>query len=476
MNSETGNKILNYLKSNDFDSYIPLDFIDSYNNELINISTEAEEMFESIAKEIVKAKYMINITFFVWYCDCDPCEVICKALNIAINNFVPTEKIPKLQINFLISESQFLQNSIANELFKTCEKYNLITDKSEIRLYLKLYYGLGSYHFKYITVDDNTVFITGCSVQRLFNWKSEKDTNWCDISIIFKGSVTLSFLQHFKFILSNDVKQLNCFDNKEYNNLDLKTSLKRTLYSSFGNVSSCELCKPFEDVNFNFNFDSNSIKSLKKSQLECIECNTNTKIPILTLSKPEMGELVCNYERLELAYNNVANQSILASLILATEEIKIITPTLNDDTIWFTLNEILHTTEVNILILTNYNFNYYTQENFENGTSVSKLYYLVNCCEKCIECYDNNRLQIRLFSYDGENVVNDHEKHANHAKSIFIDNKISIVGSQNLDRQSMLSSAELNVLIDDRNITEQIQNKVFKEQWERSIPYEFVYL
>jgi phosphatidylserine/phosphatidylglycerophosphate/cardiolipin synthase-like enzyme len=60
--------------------------------------------------------------------------------------------------------------------------------------------------------------------------------------------------------------------------------------------------------------------------------------------------------------------------------------------------------------------------------------------------------------------------HSNHSKLLLADGMLAIVGSSNIDTQNWRHSGEMNLLLDDEEVTSRIQHDVFDVQWSTSIP------
>ncbi len=178
-------KILNYFNKNNIDINL-----ESTNNIFIDVHTLSEDIFTNIAKYIRNARYEVNVTFYNWYTETDPAKIICKALEYAISKFVPSSEYPYFVIRFMFSEHITQKGYIYKELQKAFQLYNLGTLNIKIYLYIHVYYTLGSFHFKYITIDGEYSLITGANIQNKFNFIDNKSTNWLDIGIILRGEIT----------------------------------------------------------------------------------------------------------------------------------------------------------------------------------------------------------------------------------------------------------------------------------------------
>lgn len=394
-------------------TYFDLTDIYTENNQFLEVSTSSKDIFFGISKYIANAKFEVNLTFYNWYTNTDPANVILTALNIALQQFIPTKEHPKFIIRFLFSESIFRKDYITSELNDAINLYDL--SKAEIQIYIKRYYGLGSYHFKYICIDNDICLITGANVQDTSNFiQRTKIYDWSDIGLILRGDATYRINQHFQNV----------------------ANFKYQIY-------------PFKEK--------------------------IGKLPILILTNPANGTISNKFRDLQKSYNSNLNVGVIHSLLLAKHEINIVTPNINDAIIFYTLIDIILHTHVIINILTSYHFDYFISEHYESGANSKYLYNLIYFNNLTYQAYLNERLNIRWYSYDGYKLLEGRNSHSNHAKGIFIDGYISIVGSYNLTTQSTCYFGELSVLIDDKFVYQQIKKVVFDKNWEKGILYKLIY-
>ena len=398
-------------------TYSDLTDIYSTQNQFLEVHTSSRDIFYGISKYIASAKYEVNLTFYNWYTDTDPADVILTALWMAIQGFIPTQENPQFIIRFLFSESIFQKGYVLKELTWGIEKYNLSTPICKIQIFVKRYYGLGSYHFKYVTIDNQICLITGANVQDKSNFiesQNRKVYNWNDIGIILKGNITNIINQHFSNVTGVQIPII-----------------------------------PTPEI-----FEN---------------------LPILVLSNPADGTISNKYLDLHKSYNTNLNLGVIYSMLSAKKEINIITPNINDAIIFYTLIDIILQTEVVLNILSSYHFDYISSEHYESGANSNYFYNLIYFNNITYNAYLTKRLNLKWFSYDGKNILQGNGKYANHAKAIFIDDDISIIGSYNLTTQSTLYSGELSVLIQDKFVHDKIKKVAFNKNWEKAIPYQLIY-
>ncbi|MCA8922592.1 MAG: phosphatidylserine/phosphatidylglycerophosphate/cardiolipin synthase family protein [Planctomycetes bacterium] len=79
-------------------------------------------------------------------------------------------------------------------------------------------------------------------------------------------------------------------------------------------------------------------------------------------------------------------------------------------------------------------------------------------------------LDPRWYSQDGAAPLEGNGPGASHAKYLSVDDAVVLVGSTNLDTQSLVHSRELDFLVDDVATTRAWDARVFLPAWERAIP------
>ena len=427
----------------DFKEYIPISQIYTSTNILLNVSNTASDIFCSISKYILESKFSVDLIFYSFWTNCDAFNIITKCILKAISNFKPSIVNPKFIIRIIISESNYLKNTYAIQLLQTYKIWNIRPEFTDIQLYIIPYNNLGSSHSKYIVIDNFYFWISGSNVQSQFNFSYSDSSNWSDISLIFKGLIAQTANIHTEYLITHLAFKIN-------------TSL-----------------------NYDFlHYSPNLLLNLPN--LKLIEVQIKDYIPLnypvnlLLLHKPANDKILFTSTNINESYNNHSDKGILLAMLSCKKCIYINTPNISDYLIIDTLKDLLHNTNVNICILTNYYSNYVVMEHFQNGCNNSVLERLVYHCDICFKKYKNKKLQIKWYSFDGINPVKGHSKNTNHSKCMFIDNETTIIGSQNLDRQSFLHSGELNIMFTDSNLTQYLIKKLFQSNWNKGIYFDYV--
>jgi phosphatidylserine/phosphatidylglycerophosphate/cardiolipin synthase-like enzyme len=235
-----------------------------------------------------------------------------------------------------------------------------------------------------------------------------------------------------------------------------------------------------------------TITKHKSTRREC------SSFPVLLLSKPPHGWFEFKVDQL---YHNDPDQAIFYLLLRdqgCRDRLDIVNPNINDQVTLAALSQWLHrghrsnissstttsskrcskskqcqTTTRRMRILTNVDFNEKAEEDlFQPGGNFESVVKLVNHCPQCVRDFREGNLQIRWYSADGgKTPVQGNLHNVNHTKAMFVDNRSALVGSQNLDQQSMQFSDETNLFIDSVPATREMQRVLWKQQWANAIPF-----
>ncbi len=186
--------------------------------------------------------------------------------------------------------------------------------------------------------------------------------------------------------------------------------------------------------------------------------NTVPGVPILLASRKADGSLLSNDVQHPLG------QSYLAGLRNAEEQIRVLMPNLNDDDIVAELKAALKR-GVRLELVLCHTFNDLFQnlplQGGSNKRTVSKLIQFVRD-----EGLPPELLDVRWFRSENGGDVKDCWSHV---KYVSIDGQLAIIGSSNLDTQSINHSREVNAVFDSRAVTREWDEKLFEPVFDRSL-------
>ena len=187
--------------------------------------------------------------------------------------------------------------------------------------------------------------------------------------------------------------------------------------------------------------------------------------------------------KMDQMYRNDADQAILYCILHAVKELTIVTANINDRIAVATLTQALHQRRtdpitgkpeqpLHVQLLTNLDFNESAETDmFQPGGNFEAITKLVNHCPECIKAFQDGQLEVRWYSYDKMHPVDGNGANVNHSKALFVDNHTVLLGSQNLDQQSMQFSDETNILIENVPVTQHIKSVLFDQHWSNATQF-----
>ncbi len=168
---------------------------------------------------------------------------------------------------------------------------------------------------------------------------------------------------------------------------------------------------------------------------------------------------------------NSMNHTFLKTVASAKKTVEIFTPSLNVKSF---MNEILAAVMRGVRVKIILNKGYVADlQNLptrggSNRQSVKRLHHALLKVLKPKEICE--RLQIRWYSDDGREPTLGSGPPTNHAKMMIVDDRVSFVGSANMDNQSWVNSREIALFIDSSRHAKQWQQDVFYPNFEKAKP------
>ncbi|MEZ4368357.1 MAG: phosphatidylserine/phosphatidylglycerophosphate/cardiolipin synthase family protein [Kofleriaceae bacterium] len=208
-------------------------------------------------------------------------------------------------------------------------------------------------------------------------------------------------------------------------------------------------------------------------------CAAPTPRPTYVVRRPRLAAgtcrpmLIATREIDESAFadriDNPQDQAFLAGWAAARRHIRVQTPNLNDDAAKAgLLAAVLRGVQVDVVL--SRGFNDLTEalpgQGGTNAHNVTKLYQALADAGVTDAC---DRLRIRWHARDGV-AVDGNGAYASHAKYASIDDEVAIVGTANMDTQSWNNSRELNVVVDDADLTAAWDEQLFLADFEGGVP------
>jgi phosphatidylserine/phosphatidylglycerophosphate/cardiolipin synthase-like enzyme len=383
------------------------------------------EIFGKVAELIESAQVDVDIQVYKWEPGTDPTETVLGGLAaLEARRRAAGTTAPPVEVRIAIDTSVLgVAAPVTEEHMPLVEAqiaaYEL--DPAHVRVTLAahergLFDQVGNLHVKSFIVDGRVALITGANPEAQHNF----DAPWHDIGTVVAGDVVLAMLDDFDHTYSRSF-----------------------VWDCVAPGDCLQAPSPIEH-----RFAPGSTTAVAGT------CH------VLALSRQESN----------LPNNDVDNpqdQAFVAAFGAARRVLKIETPNINDDA---AKQAIVAAVErgVDVRIITSKEFNELAEElvGGPNGDNVDGLYRRLASAGMDDAC---ERLRIRWYSHDGVDPVLGNGPYASHVKYASVDDQVVIVGTTNMDTPSWNFSHELNLAIDDADLTRGFDAQLFDADWERAI-------
>jgi phosphatidylserine/phosphatidylglycerophosphate/cardiolipin synthase-like enzyme len=381
-------------------------FVTSRNHADGALLLDGPQIFPAIRHLIAGAKHDVNLQTYVWEPASDPAnDIVAGLADLQKNRIAAGAKAP-VDVRFLFDVSTLGQGSDAVLLPQAWAAVAALKlDPRYVRFELAgvIRAAAGVLHKKTVVVDGDRAIITGANPQAHHNY----DQPWRDAGFSVSGEVVQALQEDFDSDW-NDGKVWLCKGDEA------------------GKLSDCTFAtSPIvrEPVPVAYAGDS------------CLPMLVTTRAP--------------NTNPTNNRTDNPQDVAFLAAFGAATEHIHMQTPNLNDDAVKTALlDAVKRGVRVDIVLAKGFNDSTeaYPGQGGTNEENVAALYQAAGGRAAC------DKLRVRWHAHGGTAVVGN-GNYATHAKYTSLDDKIVIVGTANMDTQSWNNSREINIVVDDANIT-----------------------
>jgi cardiolipin synthase A/B len=381
-------------------------FVTSRNHADAAMLLDGPQIFPAVRRLIASAKHDVNLQTYVWEPGSDPAnDIVAGLADLQKARIAAGAKTP-VNVRFLFDVSTLGQGSevvLLPQAWAAVAALKLDTKYVRFELAGIIRSAVGVLHKKTVVVDGDRAIITGANPQAHHDY----DKPWRDAGFSVSGEVVQALQQDFDAGW-DDGKLWTCAGNET------------------GKLPDCTSpTSPIvrEPVTVAYAGDS------------CLPMLVTTRAP--------------NTNPTNNRTDNPQDVAFLAAFGAATEHIHMQTPNLNDDAAKAALVEaVKRGVRVDIVLAKGFNDSTeaYPGQGGTNEENVAMLYEAVGGRAAC------DKLRIRWHARSGVPVVGN-GIYATHAKYTSLDDKIVIVGTANMDTQSWNNSREINLVVDDPNLT-----------------------
>jgi phosphatidylserine/phosphatidylglycerophosphate/cardiolipin synthase-like enzyme len=389
-----------------------------------DVLIDGPEIFPAMRALIRSARHEVSLQTYVWEPGSDPANEILSGLIDLVRRRELEPEAPPVTVRFLFDVSTLGFGSSVTALPRAWADIEALDlDPRHVRFELAGFphVTFGALHVKTVVVDGRRAIITGANPQAHHDYAEP----WRDAGFRIAGEVALALQDDFD---------------------DAWARAKRwTCGSAERSFEECAVdTQPIEHA-FPFHAGVGD---------DCL-----TMLVVTRGSDPTIGN-----NRLD----NPQAQAFLAAFAAATSHIHIQTPNLNDDAAKQALLAAVQR-GVRVDVVLSKGFNDTTEalpgQGGTNEKNVDELYEALEAAGVSDPC---SKLRFRWHAKDGVAVVgNGH--YASHAKYASVDDAIAIVGTANMDTQSWNHSREVNVVVDDPEITQAWDAQLFVADFEAGV-------
>lgn len=381
------------------------------------VMVKGNEIFKTIAEKIKNAEFEILIQTFAWERNIVGVKWIREALIEVAERKAQEEKPIILKVFIQIDE----RGPIANFAFSgkkyvdwklDAKSIGLFEKEGLVEVYVSTYYhdSIASNHAKTIIIDQKTLIITGANFQSSnFHHIPAHDAGY-----LINGGCALSARKDFVYMWKKRKNMLETPNITE----DIENTNQLIQFNDYKN-----------------------------------------KIYILMTTRPPQIIRSINF------LDNPQNCAIAKLIMNAKQIIKIATPNLNAPfVVDLLINYVNNGGKLKLML--GHSFNEKRESIiFLGGTNQ----HIINVFHEKIKKEFISNLEIKWFSIDGIKPIIGNVAGACHLKFMSVDNTFLMVGNANLDIASTTHLHEVNIILNSKKITKYVTNKIFKNEFKRSI-------
>ena len=409
------------LESNSADSLVPMSQLLTFYNDAGEALVEGPEVFPTLADLIARAEHDVSFATFVWEVGSDPSNALLDGLGRleARLRAEGTRETP-VTVRFLVYANRLMgARGVGEPLVLAVRNLDLDPRYVEVDVATRESWGLGAMHQKVVVIDGEIVHVGGANVEFVHGWEDGL-VPWHDSAYIARGEIAHAMLLSFDDMW-----------------------IEGRTWECDGSVCNTEL-------------NRRPARTLR-TPIHADGC-----LPMLALTRRPRGEI-------NNRVDNAQDQGWLAAMGAATEVIKIESPNLNDNA---AKDAILDALErgVNVRIVLSLGFNERTESlpgvGGGNAANADELYArateAIGAAEAC------RLLQIRWYARDASGPIEGNGAGASHTKYMSVDDQMVIVGSGNMDTVSWNNAGEVNLAVDDAEVTAEWNGRMFDADFARS--------
>ncbi len=406
-------------------------------NQTLNTPLVSQQIFTTLADYILKARHEILIQVYVIHPDGQATLALINAIKSINERPISSFRGP-ITVKLLYNRQAFADANadkvelLLNEEFKNLDPRKVIFEQKQYKAFT-----LGLLHSKSFIIDGKDVIFTGANIQHFFDPPPQGEA-WTDFGFLFSGGIA-------------SVAREDFFDAWLYAAGYGEATIKSLGLYTLMNHEHIAL----------------SINNLGENSHA--EQGFTEGVPIIFMGKRARDDLLHPSSR-----EAPNTKAILAALKTAKSKIRLYTPNLNISEIKESIvSAVLRGVKVELLLTRKMNEKLVSLPG-QDGTNIKNVKEMMQILDDKLPSSLKARIEnldARWFVHDDGTLANDEgeRKYLSHAKYYSFDSRLAIIGSYNLDSQSMLNSREIGAAVLESSLVRNWDKMVFSPYFNRAL-------
>ena len=413
---------------------VPDNWVETTYNFVDPVVATEEELFERTRQMILSAEHELLIETWEWQTDSDPARALIAALKELADLRRAQNARDPIEVKLLINLSATWDQDVIPDIAGELKRAGITGAYLDLKLARYHFGGLDSNHSKTVIADGSRAIVQGANL----NHEHDMPGGLFDASYWIEGDAVCGLHRAYSNNWTRGEEWL-CGDT----------------------VSPYDLLK------------ANPEDPHPECWIDNPRLNAPVQLPEIGIPRDELCKPVMITSRkarrpvLSPHRENPQAAAFLAAVRNAKSIIRIATPNINESKF---VGELIDAAKrgVRVEMLLSYKMNDLAESVVGRGgattSTVNKIYdSLQSQADHC------HTMDIRWFSRDSK-VPEKGWGDSSHAKYMSVDNQVVIIGSANHDNQSWYNSRELNLVIDDSELTKNYDKQVFGRIYDPGVP------
>jgi len=437
---------------------------------------DSNEMFPALRVLVARAKHEVDIQWHVADPESDGFDEVIKGIKALNAKLESGETDGPVVIRFVTPAWVFRSTSPETYAAKIREQVPHLSEKLTIKIAGNRYFGIACMHVKMMIVDGVIVHAGGGNLSKMQNFKRLRATGKMVDDATFRElhEKTKATLKPGVPVSEEQAKQLPLRRPEHDSAYVVKGEVAQAALAQFDDlwnarstsVSDCTAtwsgaskCAPVEDK-LSSEVPGGHVDAVLHPDLEAYGVGKDACVPMVFMAK-KATENVFNF-----GGNNPIAKGFYAAFNAAQTSIKVSSPNVNDKSALVLRSAVKRFKKAGrgtVQVLEPIDFNWFLEAVPVIGGGENIAWMLALNLTAGKEHQGPGRaLDFRWHSLDGKTAHKGWGKEiGRHIKYYSIDGRVAIIGSTNLDKQSMHRSREIAIAVDDPEVTKLWDSKIY---------------